>query len=117
MEDNDHPEERTLGWIATYITLIKGFVCTAILYLPRAFWNGGYVFSAVGLFLAYILTLICGIKLLKVSQQVSGTFSEIGFKLYGRKGKVAADISIVASQVGFVTAYVSFIVTSLGEVV
>lgn len=57
--DEDKPEERTLGWVATYISLIKGFVCTGVLYLPKAFWNGGYIFSALCLFLSYILTMIC----------------------------------------------------------
>jgi len=117
MADEDKKEERTLGWVATYITLIKGFVCTAVLYLPRAYWNGGYIFSAVALFLSYVLTLICAMKLLKVAKEVPGDFSEIGYKIYGTKGKIAADISIVASQVGFVTAYVAFISTSLSEVV
>lgn len=64
MADDDKEEERTLGWMATYITLIKGFVCTAVLYLPRAYWNGGYIFSAVCLFLSFILTLVCARKLL-----------------------------------------------------
>lgn len=97
MADEDTKEERSLGWVATYITLIKGFVCTAMLYLPRAYWNGGYIFSGVALFLSYVLTLVCARKLLQVAKEVTGDFSEIGFKIYGMKGKIAADISIVAS--------------------
>lgn len=117
LADNDKPELRTLGWVPTFITLIKGFVCTAVLYLPRAYWNGGYIFSAVALFLSYLLTLICAKKLLLVAKDIPGNFSEIGMKLYGTKGRVAADVSIVLSQVGFVTAYVAFISTSLSEVI
>jgi proton-coupled amino acid transporter len=77
--------------------LIKGFVGTGIIYLPRAYYNGGYVFSTLCLFFSYLLTLICGRKLLMANKKIGGTFSEMGYKTYGTKGKIAADISIVLS--------------------
>jgi proton-coupled amino acid transporter len=118
LHDIEKQEVKKLNWMQTYVTLIKGFVCTGIIYLPTAFWNGGYIFSVVSLFMAYILTVICAVKLLKVSKVHPGlSFSELGGKIYGTKGRVAADCSIIASQVGFVTAYVAFIVDSLREVI
>lgn len=61
---------KKLGWWETYISLIKGFVCTAVLYLPCAYWNGGYLFSAVALFLSYCITVICAMKLLAVAKKL-----------------------------------------------
>lgn len=109
-----------MNWSQTYITLIKGFVCTGILYLPTAYWNGGYIFSIVALFLAYVLTIVCGMKLIEVSRldaYKGMSFSEIGEALYGRKGRLGADAAIIGSQVGFVTAYIAFISDSLGEII
>ena len=49
----------------TYFTLVKGFVCTAILYLPRAFYKGGWGFSLFSLTLSLYLTLLCIQKILE----------------------------------------------------
>lgn len=100
ISEADKEKVKLLNWPQTYITLIKGFVCTGILYLPTAYWNGGYIFSIVALFLAYVLTIVCGMKLIEVSRldEYKGmSFSEIGEALYGKKGRYAADAAIIGS--------------------
>eukprot|EP00347_Sterkiella_histriomuscorum_P012049 403370085 len=102
----------------TYFSLLKGFVCTGILYLPRNFQNGGWLWALISMVLSFILTLVCAIKLLqaKAKIQPGGSFSDIGFQAIGKPGKYMVDIFLGLSQIGFVTAYIYFITTSLKSV-
>ena len=84
-------------------------MATGILYMPKNFVNGGYIFSVVALVSALILTLFCIRLLIEVRNKIGGSFSEIGQKTYGKCGKVMVDITLFGSQVGFVTAYIYFI--------
>lgn len=43
-----------------------------------------------------------------------GSFPELGGKVYGRPGKILVDIVLVASQFGFVCAYIYFIASQIG---
>jgi amino acid permease len=85
--------------MATGFTLFKGFVCTGILYMPLSFVNGGYIFSVVALVLALILTLYCIKLILEVRDKLGGSlsFSDIGYKTYGKTGKWLVDISLFGS--------------------
>ncbi len=77
----------------TYFSLLKGFVCTGILYLPKNFKNGGWLWAFVSMVLSFILTLVCMIKLLECKQRTpGGTFSDIGMKAMGNKGKILVDV-------------------------
>ena len=97
------------GLMKTFFTLIKGFVATGVLFMPKGFKNGGWLFSSITLFLSSLLTLYCSMKLLKVREVQRGTFSELGMLTMGRWGKVFVDVSLAASQTGFVMAYIVFI--------
>ena len=99
-----------LGPWATAFTIFKGFVCTGILYMPKDFINGGYLFSAICIICALFLTLYCAKLLMEVADKTEkNDFPSIGFACYGKWGKIAVDIVLFASQFGFVTAYVYFI--------
>lgn len=98
-----------LGKFATAFTLFKGFVATGILYMPKNFVNGGWFFSPFILFVCMLLTLYCIKLLLDVREKIGGSFSEIGFKSYGKCGKMMVDITLFGSQTGFTCAYVYFI--------
>ena len=67
-----------MGPVKTFFTLIKGFVATAVLFLPKGFKNGGYIFSPVALTASAILTFYCAVLLLRVRDKARGSFSEIG---------------------------------------
>jgi proton-coupled amino acid transporter len=77
---------KLLGPVKTFFTLIKGFICTGILYLPNNIREGGWLFSAVGLFLSYIFTTVCMFKLLDAKKKVVGisSFKDIGMAAYGK---------------------------------
>ena len=94
----------------TYFSLLKGFICTGILYLPRNFQNGGWLWAGIAMFLSFFLTLYCAIKLLEAKKMTpGGSFSDIGMQAYGLRGRVAVDITLTVSMIGFVTAYIYFI--------
>lgn len=51
----------------TFFTLIKGFVCTGCLYLPKsAFVNGGWLFASFCMVVSAFLTMYCASLLLEV---------------------------------------------------
>lgn len=102
-----------MGPVATYLTLIKGFVASAVLYLPKSFVNGGYGFSIIALVVSCIITIYCAMLLLQVRKATkSSSYTDIGMKLYGPIGKALVDIALCMSQIGFVNAYVYFIMVN-----
>lgn len=92
-----------------YFLLLKAFVGTGVLFLPKAFSNGGLFFSALTLIFFGGLSYWCYLILVytKIQTRVS-SFAEIGYKLYGRWLQQLILTSIVVSQIGFVAAYIVF---------
>lgn len=92
-----------------YFLLLKAFVGTGVLFLPKAFSNGGLLFSILTLFFFGILSYWCYLILVyaKIATNVS-SFAEIGYKLYGRWLQQLILSSIILSQIGFVAAYIVF---------
>jgi proton-coupled amino acid transporter len=96
---------------------MKGFVASAVLYLPKSFVNGGYGFSIIVLIASAIITIYCSLLLLQVRKITkSSSYSELGLKLYGRVGKGLVDVSLCLSQIGFVSAYVYFIMVNYNAI-
>lgn len=78
--------------------LLKGFICTGILYIPKNFLNGGWFFSLLAMVLSYILTVICAFKLLDARKKCGArSFTDVGFASYGTFGKVIVDVSLAIS--------------------
>ena len=110
IEEKTKKKVKKLGTLATYITLMKGFVCTSVLYLPKSFVNGGWLFTALTLVLSAILYIYCALLLLEVRAKLNLTaYTEIGQKTYGKLGRILVDIALWGSQSGFCCAYVYFI--------
>lgn len=84
--------------MSVFFTLLKGFVGTGILFLPKGFKNGGWLFSSAAIFLSYCITTYCCMKLL-AARKVSGggSYSELGMKSMGIWGKRAVDVSLALS--------------------
>jgi amino acid permease len=78
--------------------LLKGFICTGILYIPKNFLNGGWAFSLVAMILSYILTAICAFKLLEARKKCGATsFTDIGGAAYGKAGRITVDVALAIS--------------------
>jgi len=79
------------------LSLMKGFVCTGILYLPKAFYNGGWGFSTIAMFLSFMLTYWCCMRLMDIRIKFGGSYSELGYRAMGNTGKILVDISLIVS--------------------
>lgn len=85
-----------MGPFRTYVSLIKGFVGTGLLFLPHEFKNGGWLFSGVALFLAYVYTTISLLKLVESTIKTeTNSFKDVGMKALGIKGRYAIEIFLV----------------------
>ncbi|KAL1972360.1 hypothetical protein VTN31DRAFT_6774 [Thermomyces dupontii] len=90
------------------LLLLKSFVGTGVLFLPRAFLNGGMVFSSIVLLLVSLLSYYCFVLLVNTRLKIDGSFGDIGGVLYGKWARSVILGSIVLSQLGFVSAYIVF---------
>lgn len=95
------------------LMLLKSFVGTGILFLGKAFHNGGLLFSTVVLCLIAMISLGSFLLLVKVNLKHNCSFGEMGGVLFGPKMRLAILASIVFSQLGFVAAYTVFVAQNL----
>lgn len=84
--------------------LLKGFVGTGVLFMGKAFFNGGILFSAVVLLTVGFISLWSFLLLVKTRLIVPGSFGDIGGTLYGPWMRTTILSSIALSQIGFVAA-------------
>ncbi|RMZ91573.1 hypothetical protein DV736_g1182, partial [Chaetothyriales sp. CBS 134916] len=90
------------------LLLLKSFVGTGVLFLPRAFYNGGMLFSSLLLIAIASLSFFCFVLLIDTRRRIEASFGDIGGIIYGKWMRVAILSSIVLSQIGFVAAYTVF---------
>lgn len=90
------------------LVLLKSFVGTGVLFLPRAYLNGGMVFSNLVLLGVAALSYYCFVLLVTSRLKVEGSFGDMGGVLYGKWLRNLILSSIVISQIGFVAAYIVF---------
>ncbi|KAK9364087.1 transmembrane amino acid transporter protein-domain-containing protein [Lipomyces starkeyi] len=90
------------------LLLLKGFVGTGVLFLPKAYYNGGMLFSSAVLFFVAVLTYYCFVLLIDSRMRVQASFGDMGGILYGKKMRLLILTSIVLSQIGFAAAYTVF---------
>ena len=97
----------------SFFTLLKAFVGTGIMFLPKAFNNGGILFSSITLVSVSILTCICFHLLLQCRKRYGGSYGDIGEEVMGPVMRSLILSSITISQIGFVCACVIF--TEIGR--
>ncbi|KAG0195918.1 neutral amino acid transporter [Mortierella sp. GBA30] len=95
----------------------KAFVGTGVLFLPKAFMNGGILFSCLTLALVATVCCIAFLLLVKVRLVVRESFQDMGLVLYGKYMRLAVLISVFLSQFGFVCAYLIFVSQNLNAIV
>lgn len=90
----------------TIFLLFKAFIGSGILFLPKAFSNGGLVFSIVTMWVMGGVSLYCSLLLLDCKKYLSGSYGDMGGILYGPWMRSIVLFSIAISQVGlFYTFY------------
>lgn len=99
----------TTSTMKAFLLMLKSFIGTGVLFLPKAFSNGGLFFSIGMLAIFGIYSYYCYYILVtsKNATQVS-SFGDIGGKLYGPYMKFMILMSLVLTQIGFACAYIIF---------
>ncbi|KAJ2303111.1 hypothetical protein IWW55_003089 [Coemansia sp. RSA 2706] len=93
-----------------FFLIIKAFVGTGVLVLPRAFYNGGLLASCAVMVAVAWYAWHCILLLGEVYLQVGGgSYSDIGRRLYGPWMQYAVTSSIVLAQLGGCCAYTIFV--------
>ncbi|RLN66901.1 hypothetical protein BBP00_00001950 [Phytophthora kernoviae] len=117
-----HKPGATVG--KTVFTILKSFIGSGILFLPRGFANGGMLFSLVALCSSAAMSTFCMLRLTSCSNvllrepgHTNVSYGLVGEKAFGKIGRVAVNISLVLSQVGFCCSYLIFVEKNIGEVI
>ncbi|KAF2655345.1 amino acid transporter-like protein [Lophiostoma macrostomum CBS 122681] len=95
------------------LLLLKSFVGTGVLFLPRAFLNGGMLFSNLVLLGVAGLSYYCFVLLVSTRLVVEHSFGDMGYHLYGNWMRNMINFSLVISQIGFSSAYIVFVSENL----
>ncbi|AOW05244.1 transmembrane amino acid transporter protein-domain-containing protein [Yarrowia lipolytica] len=104
-----HPPQGNASATKAVMLLLKSFVGTGVLFLPKAFFNGGLLFSACVLTMVAALSYWCFLLLIQCRMKTGvSSFGDIGGALYGPKMRSLILFSIVISQIGFAAAYIVF---------
>jgi proton-coupled amino acid transporter len=96
------------GSFGAALLLLKSFVGTGVLFLPKAYLNGGMLFSNLVLLFVAVLSYYCFVLLVNTRLKIEGSFGDMGGILYGKWLRTTILSSIVLSQIGFVAAYIVF---------
>ncbi|KAM0418706.1 hypothetical protein ACHAPT_012405 [Fusarium lateritium] len=97
----------------TFFTLIKAFIGTGIMFLPKAFRNGGILFSSITLIVLSLVNCGCFRLLLDCREKYGGGYGELGAAIVGPRFRSLILASIAISQLGFVCAGLIFTAENL----
>jgi proton-coupled amino acid transporter len=92
----------------SFFTLLKAFVGTGIMFLPKAFKNGGMLFSSITLLTVAAVTMLCFQLLLQCRARYGGGYGELGQAVGGPRLRNVILSSIMLSQICFVCAGLIF---------
>ncbi|PVV01680.1 hypothetical protein BB560_003892 [Smittium megazygosporum] len=107
--DITYKHEGTASSKKAFFLLIKSFVGTGVLFLPKSFYNGGLLFSIALMALTGYLALHCMLLLIECHSKLHMSYGDIGYHLVGSKTRNLVFFSIVISQIGFCCAYSIFV--------
>ncbi|KAJ2505826.1 hypothetical protein IWW47_001872, partial [Coemansia sp. RSA 2052] len=99
----------------TFFLLIKSFIGSGVLFLPRAFYNGGLLFSSVLMLVIAATSLYTMLLLVKCYERVHCGYGEMGRRLFGKWMERIVLGSILVSQVGFSCAGAIFVATNMRD--
>lgn len=97
----------------TFFTLLKAFIGTGIMFLPKAFNNGGMLFSSMAMLLVSAITMVAFHLLLRCKEHHSGGYGDIGETIAGKTMRGLILGSIALSQLGFVCTGIVFVAENM----
>ncbi|KAI4177544.1 MAG: hypothetical protein LQ346_007671 [Caloplaca aetnensis] len=101
------------GTTKSFFTLLKAFIGTGIMFLPKAFKNGGILFSSITLITVSLLSCLSFHLLLLCRRRYGGGYGELGSAIGGPKLRSLILASITLSQIGFVCSGIIFVAENL----
>lgn len=107
------PKSATSGTTKTFFTLLKAFIGTGIMFLPKAFSNGGILFSSITMILVAAISMWSFHLLLACKAKYSGGYGELGHAIAGTRMRNLILGSITLSQLGFVCAGIVFVAENI----
>ncbi|KAI1645289.1 transmembrane amino acid transporter protein-domain-containing protein [Daldinia loculata] len=99
----------------TFFTLLKAFIGTGIMFLPKAFNNGGILFSSLTMLAVSTVTMLAFHLLLACKAKYDGGYGEIGHAVAGKFMRGLILFSITMSQLGFVCAGMVFVAENMSS--
>ncbi|KAI1112539.1 transmembrane amino acid transporter [Nemania sp. NC0429] len=103
----------TAGTGKTFFTLLKAFVGTGIMFLPKAFDNGGILFSAITMVVVSAVTMLAFHLLLACKSKHGGSYGDIGAAVAGPHMRNLILASVTLSQLGFVCSGIVFVAENM----
>jgi proton-coupled amino acid transporter len=102
----------------TFFTLLKAFIGTGIMFLPKAFYNGGILVSSLTMIFISCVTMLAFHLLLECKRRVvadghGGGYGDIGAAVLGRRMRTIILGSVTLSQLGFVCTGLVFVAENL----
>ncbi|KAI1340625.1 transmembrane amino acid transporter [Xylariaceae sp. FL0016] len=107
------PRSATATTRQTFFTLLKAFIGTGIMFLPKAFNNGGLLFSCLTMAVTSTVTMLAFHLLLACKARYGGGYGEIGQAVAGDRMRTLILSSITLSQLGFVCAGIVFVAENM----
>ncbi|KAF9567686.1 neutral amino acid transporter [Mortierella alpina] len=117
LSEDDLPPKGNVSAVKASLLLGKAFVGTGVLFLPKAFRNGGILFSALTLAFVAMVCCVAFLLLVKVRLVVRENFQDMGLVLYGKYMRLAVLFAVFLSQFGFVCAYLIFVSENINAIV
>jgi proton-coupled amino acid transporter len=109
IQSSQHAVRGTATPAKAVFLLLKSFVGTGVMFLPKAFSNGGLFFSSALLSAIALISLYTFLLLVETRNKIPVSFGDIGGLLFGKHMRLAVLVAITLSQVGFVCAYMVFV--------
>ncbi|KAI2631198.1 transmembrane amino acid transporter protein-domain-containing protein [Xylaria nigripes] len=97
----------------TFFTLLKAFIGTGIMFLPKAFDNGGMLFSSIAMVVVSAVTMLAFHLLLACKVHYSGGYGDIGEAIAGPRMRQLILSSVTLSQLGFVCSGIVFVAENM----
>ncbi|KAI1189442.1 transmembrane amino acid transporter [Nemania serpens] len=107
------PRSATASTGKTFFTLLKAFVGTGIMFLPKAFDNGGILFSAIAMVVVSAVTMLAFHLLLACKSKHGGSYGDIGAAVAGPRMRNLILASVTLSQLGFVCSGIVFVAENM----
>ena len=101
----------------TLFLLVKAFVGTGVIFLPKAFYAGGLLPSIVMMAFSAIISTMAGVFLVNTAAIIPGTYQDMSGTLYGATFKKLVLTGLGIGQLCFSMTYILFIAGNVKDLI